>query len=336
VTRGDLYSSKASLDEDVDVYENGGRLSFDYRKKNPWGIFYGNYTAGVLDLEQTGGSAIVNKIDERHPFDITGSLRIQLDGTNIDVSSIVVMDSIRSKIYTDYTVSQTNGITELIITPGGDITTDGNQTLSIDYDFFSDPQRNEKAITENVTARQRFLNGLSLYYQHRTRDERLRSTVTDIMPDEFEINTFGTDYVNKGLRLSAEYSREKSTRFPSRSKQLEANYQLPFSSGTTVNLYAKNSWIDYLGTTRYDITLLTLGAAASTRLTENYSIFSSLDYRDEDDSRQGVTEGLQWNIELKYVLRQLNINTGFEFNSLDRLSYKTNNTFFYFRLKRFF
>jgi len=336
VTRGDVYASQAHLGEGVDIDENEGRLGFDYHKKNPWGTFFGNYTVGVLDLRQTGGRTIVNVIDERHPFDITGSLRIRLEGTNIDVSSIVVMDSIRSKFYTDYTVSQNSGITEIIIIPGGDITTDGNQTLSIDYDFFSEPQRDEKATTENVTARQRFLNGLSVYYQRQTRDERLSSTDTDIIPDEFEINTFGTDYVNKGLRLAAEYSREKSTRIPSRSKRLEASYSLPSSSNTKINLYATNSWIDYLGTVPYDITLLTLGASTSTRLTENYSILSSLDYRDEDDSRQGITKGFQWNVELRYVLRQLNISTGFEFNSLDRLRYETDNTFVYFRLKRVF
>jgi len=336
VTRGDVYSSLAHLDEGVDVSEKEGRLGFDYQKKNPWGTFFGNYTTGVLDLEQTGGSTTINIIDERHPFELTGSLRIQLDRTNIDASSIVVMDNSRSKFYSDYTVSQSSGITEIIIIPGGDITTDGDQTLSVDYDFFTDPQRNEKATTENVTARQRFNNGLSMYYQYRTRDERISSVDTDIVPDEFEINTFGTDYVNKGLRLSAEYSREQSTRIPSRSKQLEASYQLPMGPGMKISLYARNSWIDYLGTIPYDITLLTLGAAASTRLTDNYSIFSSLDYRDEDDSRQGITEGLQWNMELRYVLRQLNISTGLEFNSLDRLSYQTDNTFFYFRLKRVF
>jgi hypothetical protein len=336
VTRGDMYSSRAHLGEGVNISEEEGRLGFDYQKKNPWGTFFGNYTAGVLDLEQTGGRTTVNRIDERHPFEVTGSLRIQLERTNIDASSIVVMDSSRSKFYSDYTVSQSSGITEIIIIPGGDITTDGDQTLSIDYDFFTDPQRNEKATTQSLTARERFSNGLSLYYQHRTRDERLSSADTDIVPDEFEINTFGTDYINKGLRLAAEYTREKSTRIPSRSKQLEASYQLPWGRDTKINLYVTNSWIDYFGAVPYDITLLTLGASASTRLTDNYSLFSSLDYRDEDDSRQGATEGFQWDIGLRYALRQLSISTGVEFNSLDRLSHETDNIFLYLRMKRVF
>ena len=335
-TRGDVYASQAHLGEGIEIDEKEGTLGFDYQKKNPLGTFLASYTASILDLEQTGGRTLVNKIDERHPFQIAGSLRIQLERTNIDPSSIVVMDSSRTKVYSDYTVSQNQGITEIIIIPGGDITTDGDQTLSIDYDFFTDPQRSENATTQALTARQRFSNGLSVYYQNRTRDERLRSADTDIVPDEFEINTFGTDYVNKGLRLAAEYSREKSTRIPSRSKQIEASYQLPLNSDMKVNLYATNSWIDYLGAAPYDITLLTVGAAASAKLTDNYSILGSVDYRDEHDSRQGVTNGFQWDIGLRYVLRQLTINTGLEFNSLDRLSHQTDNVFFFFRLKRVF
>lgn len=336
VTRGDVYTSRSHLSQGVDVDEKEGILGFDYQKKNPWGTFLANYTASVLDLEQTGGRTLINMVDERHPFQVTGSLRIQLERTNIDASSIVVMNSSRTRIYNDYTVSQNSGITEILIVPGGDITTDGDQTLSIDYDFFTDPQRDENATTEVFSARERFLNGLSLYYQYRSRDQRLRSTDTDIVPDEFEINTFGTDYVNKGLRLAAEYSREKSTRIPSRSKQVEASYQLPLNPDTKVSLYATNSWIDYLGAVPYDITLLTVGTSAALKLSDNYSILGSVDYRDEHDSRQGITKGFQCNVELRYVLRQLNISTGFEFDSLDRLSYETDNTFFFFRLKRLF
>ncbi len=336
VTRGDLYASRARLGEGVVVDEKEGRLGFDYQKKNPWGTFFGNYTVDVLNLDQTGGRTIVNRVDERHALDVTGSLRIQLERTNIDPRSIVVMDSGRTKFYSDYTVRQNSGITEILITPGGDITTDGNQTLSIDYDFFTEPQRNEDATTGILVVRQRFDNGLSLYYQHRTRDERLTSTDTSLVPDEFEIHTLGTDYVHQGLRLVAEYSQEKSTRIPSTTKRLEANYQLLWGGDTNVNLYATNSWIDYYGAVPYDVTLFTVGAAASTRLTNRTSLLSRLDYRNEDDTRQGSTEGFHWDLELRYVWRQLRISTGIELNSLDRLSHETDNTFLYFRLKRTF
>ncbi len=252
VTKGSIYASEADLGNGVEVTRDGYKLGFDYRKKNRWGTFFANYTTGVLNLEQTGGSTLVNVVDERHPFLITGSLR------------------------------------------------------------------------------------MSLYYEYRSRDERLRSTDTDIIPDEFEINTFGTDYINKNFRLLAEYGRNKSTRIPWRSKRLEASYARGLNPDRNISVYASNSWIDYMGTVPYDITLLVLGAAASSKLTDNYSIFGNIDYRDEDDTRQGKTEGFQSAVELRYSLRQLSFRTGVEFNSLDRLGYETDNTFLYFRLKRTF
>jgi hypothetical protein len=336
VTTGNFYTSEEDLGDGVDISRDSGTLVFDYKKKNPWGTLFGNYIVGILNLEQTGGSTLVNVVDERHPFTVAGSMRIELDRTNIDTLSIVVMDSGRSKIYSDYTVSQIKGITEILIIPGGDITTDGDQTLSIDYDFFTEPQRDEEAFTERVRIGERFRNGLSLYYEFQSRDQQISSTDTDIIPDEFEINTFGADYVNKGLRLLAEYSREKSTRSPSRSKRLHASYLLGKYRDTKVSLYATNSWIDYTGTSPADITLLTLGADASSKLSDKYSIVSNIDYRDEDDSRQGITKGLQWAVELQYVFRQLRFSTGVEFNHLDRLRHETENTFLYFRLKRTF
>lgn len=336
ITTGSVYTSNEDLGDGVDINRDESRLGFDYRKKNPWGTLFGNYSINILDLEQTGGRTLVNVIDEKHPFTVAGSLRIELDRTNIDTSTIVVMDSARSKIYSDYTISQIKGITEILIIPGGDITTDGDQILSIDYDFFTEPQRDEKAYTESVRITERFHNGLSLYYEFQSRDQQLRSTDTDILPDEFEINTFGADYIIEGLRLAAEYSREKSTRSPNRSKLLQANYLLGMYRDTQLSLYATNSWIDYTETPRADITLLTLGAKASSKLSDMYSIVSNIDYRNEDDSRQGITKGLQWAVELRYIFRQLSFSTGIEFNHLDRLNNETDNTFLYFRLKRTF
>ncbi|UCG56710.1 MAG: hypothetical protein JSU70_17820 [Phycisphaerales bacterium] len=335
VTQGNVYTSKANLGEGVDLTRNGGGLTLDYRKKNRWGTLFGNWSANLLDLQQKGGSTMVSVVDERHPFEVAGSWRIRLDRANVDTSSIAVRSSDRSTTYSDYTVSQSSGMTEIIIIPG-DITTDGDQTLSIDYDFFTEPQRDEQAFTHGVRVRERFHNGLSMYYEYRSRAEELSSTDTDIVPDEFEINTFGTDYVKKGLRLLAEYSSEESTRIPSVSTRIEASYLWRINPDTRVTLHASNRWIDYTGQVPYDIQLLTVGTEVSSKLTDKCSIVGNIDYRDEDDTRQGSTRGLQWDAELRYTVRQLSIRFGVEFNHLARLSHETDNTFIYLRLKRLF
>ena len=59
-------------------------------------------------------------------------------------------------------------------------------------------------------------------------------------------------------------------------------------------------------------------------------------YRNEDDTRFGLTEGIQLNSELQYNFRQMNVVTGVEFNLLNRRNDEIDSSFLYFRLKRYF
>ncbi len=340
ITTGNVYMSQADLGNGVDLTRQGAGLGLDYRKKNKLGTFTANYAADILDLDQDGGSTLVSVVDERHAFEVAGSLRIRLDRTNVDQSTIAVRNSDRSTTYSivggDYTVSQAGGLTEILIVPGKQITTDGDQTLSIDYDFYTEPQREERAFVQSMRVRERLLNGLSAYYEWRDRSEQVDSSDTEIVQDEFTVNLVGVDYLDKGLRLLAEYVDEKSTRIPSTSKRVEGSYLWRLSDETRVNMYVANDWLDYTGDVPYDVVMLRTGGQVTSKLTDHLSVMSDLAFRDEDDSRQGVTRGYQSNTELTYKFRQLSISTGVEFNFLERLAHETDSTFFYFRLKRKF
>ena len=336
VTHGGLYLSEADLGQGVDQSELGGDVGLNYYRNNPWGTFFARYSFSRLDLEQTGGTTLVAVVDERHPFTVAGSLRIELKRTNVVTSSIVVLSAGRSVTYSDYTISQTRGITEIIVLLGGDITTDGDQTLSIDYDSMTEPAREEVALMHSVRLRERFHMGLSAYYEFQDRSETLDSLETSIVPDEFAINTVGVDYMRKGLRLLAEYSHEDSTRIPARSKRMEGSYLIPVSEATRVTLYGSHSLIDYIDNPVYDVRLMTVGGTVRSRLTETYRLSGRLDYRDEDDSRQGKTRGFQWDVNLKCAVRQVSADVGIEYDFLNRLAHERKGTYVYARLKRLF
>ncbi|MHC5157045.1 MAG: hypothetical protein ACYSOZ_02950, partial [Planctomycetota bacterium] len=93
---------------------------------------------------------------------------------------------------------------------------------------------------------------------------------------------------------------------------------------------------DYETEEPYDITLFTAGAEYLTQLTRHYSLSSNIFFRDENDSRQGTTQGYDWKTELRYRYRQLSYVTGFELSFLDFLDTETDNARWYFRLKREF
>ena len=339
VTTGDIFESRSDLDEQGELTQRGGTLGFNYQKKNPWGRLLATYATSLTKSKQSAGGGVGVVFDESHVF--TDPLPIILDRTNIDTSSIVVTDSTGLNIYTlgdDYTIMEINGRVRLNVTTLGTIppnVTDG-QTLLVDYNFFVEPKRKEDTLRQNFTVRQRFDNGLSLYYAHRRQDEEVSSTTTEITPDEFRINTLGAEYIKKGLSLLAEYSKERSTQIPSTSKRLEARYSWSINSDTRASIRASNHWLDFGEPDERDVRLFRSGGEIFSRLTDKYSLSASIDYRDEDDSRFGLTEGFQLRSELQYNYRQLSIVTGVELNSLERRRDKIDGTFFYVRVRRFF
>jgi len=206
----------------------------------------------------------------------------------------------------------------------------------VDYNFFIEPERQEDTLRQNITVRERFENGLSLYYAHRRQDEDVSATFTEITPDEFTVNTTGAEYVHKGLFLQAEYSEEDSTQIPSISKKVHGRYSVPISDATSTSVRVLNHWLDFGEPDERDVVLFKSGAEIFSRLTETCSISARGDYRNEDDTRFGITEGFQLNSEVQYNFRQMNIVTGVEFNLLNRRNDKIDSSFLYFRLKRYF
>jgi len=338
-TTGNVFTGKTDLDAQGDLTQHGGMLAFNYRKDNAWGTLYGMYSASLTTSEQSGGSGTGVVINESHTA--TELIPVELDRVNIDVSSIRVKDSIGLLFQEgeDYTITERNGRVWLnIITVGGAIPpnfTEGQQFL-VDYNFFIEPERQEDTLRQNITVRERFENGLSLYYAHRRQDEDVSATFTEITPDEFTVNTTGAEYVHKGLFLQAEYSEEDSTQIPSISKKVHGRYSVPISDATSTSVRVLNHWLDFGEPDERDVVLFKSGAEIFSRLTETCSISARGDYRNEDDTRFGITEGFQLNSEVQYNFRQMNIVTGVEFNLLNRRNDKIDSSFLYFRLKRYF
>ena len=339
VTMGNIFTSKTDLDAQGDLTQHGGNIAFNYQKKNPWGMLFGTYTTSLTKSEQTGGAGTGVVINESHTA--TELIPVELDRVNIDISTIRVKDSI-GLLYQegeDYTITEKNGRVWLnIITVGGAVPPNfiEGQDFFVDYNFFIEPERQEDTLRQNLTIRERFNNGLSLYYAHRRQKEDVRSTITEITPDEFTVNTIGTDYVNKGLFLQAEYSKEDSTQIPSTSRKIQGRYNWPINTNTTASVRILNHWMDFDEPDARDVVLFKSGAEIYSRLTDEYTISARADYRDEDDTRFGTTRGFQFNSELKYNFRQLSIAAGIELNVLDRRNDEIDGSFLYFRLKRFF
>jgi len=342
VTTANIFASKTDFEStngigtEGDLKQQGGTLSFNYRKKNPWGVLLSTYTVSLTEQSGDTGGIVTDE-----PHIVNDPLAVTLNRTNIDTSSIVVTDSTGLYTYTrgdDYTIEEINGQVRLeIIIPGTTLPniSDGQEIL-VDYKVFIEPDRQEDTLRRNFTVRERFNNGLSLYYAHRRQDEDVGAKIMEITPDEYKVNTVGTDYLNKGLFLQAEYSEEDSTQIPSTSRKIQGRYSWPVNNVTNLSMRVINHWLDFSEPDERDVVLFKTGAEVFSRLTDEYSISARADYRDEDDTRFGITRGFQISSELRYNFRQLSILAGVEFNVLDRRNDEIDSSLLYFKLKRFF
>ncbi len=339
-TTGNIFRAASDLGNQGNLDTEGAMLAFHYTKNNPLGTLLGSYSAALTQEEYTGDSSGVGVvIDEAHVF--TDPLPVALDRVNIDASTIVVTDGTGLDVYTlgdDYTITEIDGRVRLNVTTLGAVPPNvtSGQTLLVDYNFFTTPQRKDETLRQIFRLRQRFKNGLSLYYAHERQDETIDSEIVFITPDEFKINTFGAEYVHRGFTLLGEYSEESSTQLPSTSKRLEARYSHHVGPDTTFDTYAVAHWLDFGQPDPRELDLYTLGTRVFSRLTDALALSGSLDWRNEEDSVFGKTDGFSYRSELRYDYRQLHFTTGMEFNTLTRRDNKIKGNLVYLRLKRYF
>jgi hypothetical protein len=335
ITSGHIFGSDSDIGNDAHRSEKGGLLAFDYRKKNPWGRLESRYSIGLARLEQTGtGTAIV--VDEPHVF--IDPLPITLNNVNVDTSTIVVTDGTGTTVYlvnADYIVTEIDNRVQLEINPFGPGGITDGQTLLVDYNFFTEPERQQDTRSQVLTVTQLFNNGLSLYYWYTRQDQDVLSTIpSELPPDRFRSHIYGASYTRGGLLLEAELSERKSTRSPSTGVRVKGGYSWIINPDTKADVWASNDWRNFGEPDDRDTRVFRSGGGIFTRLTRRTTAFASAAYRDETDSRFGDTKGIQLNSELKYVRRQIELSAGVQYGELDRRGSETDNTFLYVRFTR--
>ena len=338
VTKADAFVSETDLSDQGTLDQQGAVLGLNYRKTNPWGMLLSTYSGSYTMSEQSGGGGTGVVIDESHTA--TEVFPVQLDRTNIDVPSIRVKDSGGNFFQEgdDYTITESEGRVWLNITTLGAVPpnfTEG-QTFFVDYTFFVEPEREEDTLRQNFTVRQRFSNGTSLYYAYRRQDQDVSSTLADITPDEYTVNTIAADYTHKGLFLLAEYSEEESTQIPSTSTRLRGQYRWQLGPATSASAGVSHQWLDFGAPDARDVELLKADVKIFSRLSDAYSVSVGADFRDEDDTRFGTTRGFQLDTELQYRYRQVSAQLGAELDFLRRRDDEINSVFLYLQVQRRF
>lgn len=335
----DGFASQTDLGDQGTISQYGGILGLNYHKTNPLGLLLGSYSATFTRTDQEAGLGKGVVVGEAHTA--SGVLPVELDRTNIDVTTIRVRATSGAYFQQgdDYTLSERDGrvfLTTFVV--GGVLPpnfTEG-QEFFVDYEFFIEPQRQQDTFRQSATLRERFSNGFSVFYGYRMQAQDITSTAAKLTPDEYTVNTVGADYTYQGLFLLAEYSIEDSTLIPMISKKLQGRYRWPIGPATSAGIGLLNQWLDFGAPDERQVTLFDGTVDIFTRLTADYSLSGSVDYRNEEDSRFGPTRGFQFKTELGYQHRQFGATVGAELDLLERRGDEINSIFLYLRAIRRF
>ncbi len=300
---------------DVDRY--GWNASFDYRKKNRWGVLRADYRFGFQRQDRSGGDQRIEVYDEVHQFQDPEP--IILDGDDLQVSSIVITDEQSRTLYfqgSDYRIRLFANRVEIERNPTGRIAE--GQTVLIDYilniggDFILD------TTSHGFGIRQEFDFGLTPYYRFRTQDQTITpQRSSGYLPEDITAHIIGVEYRLGGLSLGAEYEDHESNISPFTGTRLNAGYTHRFSFGGTAAVNARWSDIQYETVEERRTQFLTLEGRYRHPISDRLNVEAGVQYRRMDDSISGDDRGVDADLTLEYNIRQTTFRLTYEYGTFD-------------------
>ena len=321
-----------------------GKLSFDYYRRNPWGLLRSDYSVRMTTRENRGSAGTGIMTDEPHTFE--DPFEITLNERNVIPDSIVITDSTGVNVYTegvdgDYTVRQEGDRTIITIDMMDDEVPNisDNDDLLIDYLILVDSSVDQDVLQQTFKLEQEFKNGVAVYYSIMTRQSE-----TEIVygsggggsDDEFETSAYGARYRKKYFTFRAEHRETMSKWNSSSSDHLSVSNQWPLSSKTLLRGRMSQTWMESEGAYSRESSIFKAGLGINTRLTKHLRLSGNAEMRKEDNSQIGPTNGWNFGTSLQYNRRALSIRAGWDYYILERAFREQASSTFYIRLIRRF
>lgn len=307
------YAQWQDFDNAADITRHGAQLSFDYRKKNPWGVLLANYRFRLEREDRTGGNQTIEVLDEQHTF--RDPEPVTLVNTNINEGSIIVTSEDRTTLFQpgrDYRIRQVGDRVELERIPTGRIL-DG-QLILVDYRFVLGGNFTLDTLQQEFGIRQRFDFGLTPYYRLLYQDQTLEpANATGALPEDITAQTIGVEFERASLRLSAEYEDYDSTVIPYVAVRLKGSYTRRFKTGA--NGVIKVNWSDIKRYTRDNrqTRFFTVEGRYRHPIKKGLTVEGAVLYRNEKDSLSGDDEGIDVDFSLEWLIRETEVRLTYEY-----------------------
>ncbi len=336
-TSAQLYGLQQQQDYNADFCEWGGVLNSAFAQDNAWGRFSANATYNHTATEtrhgDRGGIVIGESVTLRDP------LPAYLAQTDVNVWSIVVTDAGRTRTYLparDYVILRMGRYTALRRVVTGQIT--DRQTVLVSYTYRVYQDYSLRRDRFDFRLQQEFQFGLTPYYAGSFQNED-HNAVRYLAFRERDVNRqrVGATYRRRGWSVGLEYEYNDDALDP---------YQAMHSNGDVVLWQSARNQLDGRGTLSHfrfrgadeleahNTTLLDLGCSYRYLLAPNLEANASAFYRYEDDSLNGITNGVDLSAAVDWRLGYFSLRFEAEYDMLDLPGSRDGDMSFWLKLKR--
>lgn len=327
---------RQELNEDSRIDRVRAGATFDYRKRNRWGMLLADYQIDFQRQENRVQDQDVRVLQEPHTFNDPNP--VTLVNRNIDLGSIVVTDENRLTLFQpgrDYTVERVGDRVELHRVTTGAIT-DG-QLVLVDYTYHLGGTFELDTLTQNFRIEQKFKWGLSTYYRLRNQDQTLwPEEASGAVPEDITSHLFGVEWEHRKLRLAAEYEDYQSTLNSYEAIRLFADYSRRFKRGSIGSVGARWTNIDYSFPDPRRTRLLTLEGRYRHPITRRLTVEGTVIYRTEEDTLSGPEDGIDIDLSLEWFIRKTEIRITYELNQFEDNFARNDSSALYVQVRRNF
>jgi len=311
------YGQQQTFGSGADVDRVGWNASFDYRKKNRWGVLRADYRFAFQRQERRGGDQRVEVFDEAHRFQ--DGEPIILQAQDLEVASIVITDEQATTLYgsgRDYRVRVFGNRIEIERDPTGLIAE--GQTVLIDYVLNVGGDFTLDTTSHGFGIRQEFDFGLTPYYRFRNQDQVISpQRSTGFQEEDLTVHILGVEYRRGGLTLGAEHEDHESTISPFTALRLNAGYTHRFDFGATAALTARWSDIRFETAEERRTRLLSLEGRYRHPITARLNVEGAVQYRRLQDTLSGDDRGVDADVSLEYNVRKTSFRLTYEYGTFE-------------------
>lgn len=312
-----VFGQWQSFDTSADISRYGTQVSFEYRKKNPWGLLQARYSFRAENEDRSGGNQLVDVVDEQRTFNDPEPVRLM--NTNVNLGSIEVISEdrlTRFRLGRDFTWMVVGNFVELERVPTGRIA--NGQTVLISYVYMLVGDYVLDTLQHEFDFRQRFKMGLTPYYRLLWQDQRISPTdAVGILPEDITDHTVGVEFERGSLRLSAEFEDRDSSIDPAVITRLRASYTRRFETGATGVLKMQWSDVERLERNSRRTRFFTIEGRYRHPVSKGLTVEAAVAYRRENDSLNGNDNGVDVDFSVEWFVRQTEFKLTYEYGQYE-------------------